>query len=454
MSSTTRRAALYLRISLDATGEGLAVDRQRKLCTDIVTLRGWEVAGEYVDNSISASDSRKKRPGYDRLVRDYEAGAFDAVVCYDLDRLTRQPRQLEDWIEAAERRDLALVTANGEADLTTDGGRMYARIKLAVARGEVERKSKRQQDAAKQRSELGKPPLGVRLTGYTPKGELVPDEAKIVERIFESFLELRNLRAVARSLNDDGIKTRRGRPWHPSTIQTILRNPRYAGRAVYRGEVTGQRGAWLPIVGDEDYEAAQAILDSPDRVSNSAGTTARKHLGSGLYLCAVCDEPVSAWSGGRYRCRSGAHVNRAQGPVDTFVRAVIAARLSQVSDLLTPRTQGEAKLVEAVGRARERLARNDEDYDAGYIDGPRYKAARDRGERDLREAQAALAAAQSSAELSVLSTAPDPGQAFLAAPLMVQRAVVETLAQVSLSKGTRYSRTFDPETVCIEWKRQ
>lgn len=448
----TRRAALYLRISLDATGEGLAVDRQRKLCRDIVELRGWEVAGEYVDNSISASDSRKKRPGYDRLVRDYEAGAFDAVVCYDLDRLTRQPRQLEDWIEAAERRDLALVTANGEADLTTDGGRMYARIKLAVARGEVERKSKRQQDAAKQRSELGKPPLGVRLTGYTPKGELVPDEAKIIERIFEDFLEARNLRAVARSLNDDGIETRRGKPWHPSTVQTILRNPRYAGRAVYRGEVTGQRGAWVPIVSDEDYEAAQAILDSPDRVANVAGTTERKHLGSGLYLCAVCDQPLSAWSGARYRCRDGAHVNRARGAVDDYVRAVIAARLSKVIDLLTPTTQAEAKLVEAVGRARERLARNDEDYDAGYIDGPRYKAARDRGENDLREAQAALAAAQTDAELSALSTAPDPGQAFLAAPLMVQRAVIATLAVVRLSKGTRYSRTFDPATVQIEWR--
>lgn len=451
--SNARRAALYLRISLDSTGEGLAVERQRKLCGDIVKHRGWQVAGEYVDNSISASDSRKKRPGYDRLVRDYEAGAFDAIVCYDLDRLTRQPRQLEDWIEAAERRDLALVTANGEADLTTDGGRMYARIKLAVARGEVERKSKRQQDAAKQRSELGKPPLGVRLTGYTPKGELVPDEAKIVERIFETFLELRNLRAVARSLNDDGIETRRGKPWHPSTVQTILRNPRYAGRAVYRGEVTGQRGAWVPIVSDEDYEAVQAILDNPDRVSNT-GSTARKHLGSGLYLCAVCGEPVSAWSGARYRCRSGAHVNRAQGPVDTYVRAVIAARLSVVADLLTPTTKAEAKIVEAVGRARERLARNDEDYDEGYIDGPRYKAARDRGERDLRDAQAALAAAQANVELSALAGAPDPGQAFLGAPLMVQRAVVATLAVVKLSKGTRHSRTFDPETVRIEWKGQ
>lgn len=445
---------MYLRISLDATGEGLAVERQRKECGAIVQARGWEVVGEYVDNSISASDSRKKRPAYDRLVSDYENGAYDALVCYDLDRLTRQPRQLEDWIDAAESRGLALVTANGEADLTTDAGRLFARIRLAVARAEVERKSARQRSAAKQRSELGKPPLGVRLTGYTPKGELVPEEAELVRRIFADFLSARNLRAVARSLNDDGIETRRGKPWHPSTVQTILRNPRYAGRAVYRGEETGQRGAWVPLVSDEDYEAAQAILDDPQRVANASGSTERRHLGSGLYLCAVCGQPLSAWSGARYRCRDGAHVNRAREQVDGYVRAVIAARLSapDAADVLSPVPTAQAPLVEAVGRIRERLATNDADYDRGYIDGRRYKAARDRGERELQEAQAALAAAQAGNDLAALAGAQDPTAAFLSAPLMVQRSVIEALATVRLTKGTRYSRTFDPDTVQIEWR--
>lgn len=452
---TRRRAAIYLRISLDATGEGLAVERQGKECRGIIEARGWEVAREYVDNSISASDARKNRPGYDALVHDYQAGLYDALVCYDLDRLTRQPRQLEDWIEAAERKGLAIVTANGEADLTTDGGRLFARIKLAVARAEVERKSKRQRDAARQRSELGRPPLGVRLTGYTSRGELVPDEATVVRRIFDSFAETRNLRQVARSLNDEGIVTRHGKPWHPSTVQTILRNPRYAGRAVYQGQQTGARGAWVPIVTDEEYEAVQAILDHPERTTNT-GTTERKHLGSGLYVCAVCLEPVSSWSGARYRCRQGAHVNRAQAPVDEYVRAVIAARLGRpdAAQILSPSTLSHAPLVEEVERVRKRLRRNDEDYDAGFIDGPRYKAARDRGEAELRAAQAALAAAQTGETLSPVMSASDPAEAFLTAPLMVQRGVIDALAVVSLSRGHRYSRTFDPETVKIEPRGQ
>lgn len=455
MSSTpARQAAVYLRISLDATGEGLAVERQRKECRAILEARGWEAVDEYVDNSISASDARKNRPGYDRLVKDYDAGRFDALICYDLDRLTRQPRQLEDWIEAAEHRGLALVTANGEADLTTDAGRLFARVRLAVARAEVERKSARQRAAARQRSELGKPPLGVRLTGYTPQGELVPDEAEVVKRIFSDFLEAKNLRAVARSLEEDGITTRRGKPWHPSTVQTILRNPRYAGRAVYRGEETGERGGWVALVSDEDYEAAQAILDNPARIANRSGSTQRKHLGSGLYLCAVCDEPVSAWSGARYRCRDGAHVNRSRGPVDEYVTAVIAARLGapDLAELLAPVDESTAPLVEEVDRLRQRLRTNDADYDAGYIDGPRYKAARDRGEDELRRAQEALAAAQSRSTIAAVTSDPDPAEAFRTAPLATRRDVIDALAVVRLTKGTRYSRRFDPETVQIEWK--
>ncbi len=163
-------------------------------------------------------------------------------VCYDLDRLTRQPRQLEDWIEAAEGRGLALVTANGEADLTTDGGRMFARVKLAVARAEVDRKARRQRDALSQRARLGRAPLGVRLTGYTTEGETLPDEADIVRRIFKMFHAGETLRSISRTLSDEGVVTRRGGPWNPSTIRTILANPRYAGRAIYQGRPTGGQG--------------------------------------------------------------------------------------------------------------------------------------------------------------------------------------------------------------------
>ena len=452
MSTTSRRAAVYLRVSLDATGEGLAVDRQREACLSIMAARGWTMAGEYVDNSISATDAKKNRPGYHRLTADLEAGRFDALVCYDLDRLTRQPRQLEDWIDAAERGALALVTANGEADLTTDAGRLFARIKLAVARSEVERKSVRQRDAAKQRSDRGGPPLGVRLTGYTPKGELVPDEAEVVGQMFDRFLSGTPLRAIARTLTEAGTTTRHGKPWNPSTIRTILTNPRYAGRAVYQGQETGGRGAWTPIVTDEQYDATQALLRDHGRRTQT--TTERKHLGSGLYLCGVCQEPVSAWSGNRYRCRPGAHVNRSQVPVDGFVEAVLSERLSRpdLAALLLDRGTDAAPYLAEIDRQKRLLRRAEEDYQAELIEGPLYKTTRDAARTALRQAEDALADLTSASPAAAVIGAPDPVQAYADADLMGRRGVLDLLMTVRLLPGTRYSRTFDPETVQIEWR--
>ena len=112
-SSQPVRAAIYLRISLDREMDGLAIDRQREDCEKLAQFRGWEIVETYVDQSISASDKTKKRPAYLRMVADYEAGLLDAIVCYDLDRLARQPRELEDWIDRAESRAyfLSLRTA-------------------------------------------------------------------------------------------------------------------------------------------------------------------------------------------------------------------------------------------------------------------------------------------------------------------------------------------------------
>ena len=140
------KTAIYLRQSLDKTGEGLAVDRQRQDCEKEATHRSWEVVGTYVDNDVSAS-SRNPRPAYERMLEDVRAGRVDAVLVWDVDRLTRRPIEVEDWIRLHERYGVNLVTISEHIDLSTDNGQMYLRIKVAVARAEVERKGTRQKRA-------------------------------------------------------------------------------------------------------------------------------------------------------------------------------------------------------------------------------------------------------------------------------------------------------------------
>ena len=114
------------------------------------------------------------------------------MVAWDLDRLYRQPRELEDLIDLADQKHLALATVGGDADLCTDNGRLFARIKGAVARSEVERKSARQKRANKQRAEAGRPSRSTVPFGYR-KGDdgalvLEPAEAMMVRDAYSAIL--------------------------------------------------------------------------------------------------------------------------------------------------------------------------------------------------------------------------------------------------------------------------
>lgn len=448
-------AALYLRVSLDATGEHLAVDRQREDCRRIATERGWTIIEEYVDNSISASKRTTKRPAYDRMVADFTAGQFEALVCWDLDRLTRQPRQLEDWIDAAEERGLLLTTANGEADLSTDGGRLFARIKASVARAEVERKSARQIRAAAQRADRGRPPSGVRLTGYTLAGEVVPDEATIVRSIYTRFSTGDSLRGITVWLTDQGVQTRHGKAWSPSSVRTILTNPRYAGRAIYCGQVTGKAGQWEAIVSEATFDGVHARLTDPRRITNRVGTD-RKHLGSGLYLCGVCGGLLRSHSGGRYRCPAGGHITRVGASIDTFVRGVIRARLARadVRDLLAvPDTDAAKRLTAQISALRVRLGKIEADYDADLIDGRRYAVATEKVQAELTLAETTRARTAGGEGLGSVLAAADPAAAFDSSPLGVQRAVVDALVLAVTLLPAQRGHKFNPESVQIEWRQ-
>lgn len=64
---------------------------------------------------------------------------------------------------------------------------MYARIKAAVARAEMERKGARQSAAQLQRAKQGRAPKGMRPLGNATNGDVIPDEAEVVKANYALF---------------------------------------------------------------------------------------------------------------------------------------------------------------------------------------------------------------------------------------------------------------------------
>lgn len=431
MSFMTKRAALYLRQS-KSDDEG--IERQTERTAALATARGWHVADTFVDNDVSASKTRGKDTAWGRMLA--ASDELDVVIGVDLDRVVRSTRDLNTLIDHG----LALVTLDGEIDLTTADGEFRASMLASIARFEVRRKGERQTRANSQRAAKGGVPKGVRLTGYTTEGRVVDDEAAVVRALFDGFATGLTLRTLSR---DHDLT--------PSTVRTILTNPRYAGRRVYKGEVVG-KGDWEPLVPGELFDSVNRALADPGRKTNRTGSTTRKHLGTSLFRCGECgDHPTvrTAGSGGRYWCRACSMV-RTMAPIDDFVIRVAEARLADPAFLATLSPDVDTDPL----RAEHAILTERKADLAGLVaDGTMsradVKSAVERLNARLDELDRALASVDRPVDMAAAYR--DVLDGFDMLSLDRQRALIDTLMTVQLLRAPRGRRGFDPESVRIVW---
>src|SRR3954467_11072402 len=123
-----RAAALYARISSDRDGLHQGVTRQIEDCKALAERKNWPVAEVYVDDDTGAY-SGKPRTEYKRMLADLKDGHRDAVVVYHIDRLTRRPKELEEFLDVCSRTGVSdMATVTGDVDLGTHDGQFTARI--------------------------------------------------------------------------------------------------------------------------------------------------------------------------------------------------------------------------------------------------------------------------------------------------------------------------------------
>jgi site-specific DNA recombinase len=459
-------AVIYLRQSLDKTGERLAVSRQLEGCQQLCSGRGIPVLDVIEDNDVSATTGT--RSGYERLMTMVTNGQVRVIVVYALDRLTRSMRDLERLIDLVESGGLSVVTVTaGALDLATPLGRMMARFFASIARQEVEVKAARQESRNRQAVQQGRPIVGaLRTVGYADRhlSAVREDEAALIREGFNKFIAGATVRSIARFWNESRMVNSSGGTWDANNTRAALRNPRYAGLSVYRAnnrrgkgrgtpELLGT-GQWQPLVTMEVWEAAQAILADPTRKVTPG--PARKHLMAGLARCGHCGLPLRSKSHTRgyiiYKCPTE-RMGRKAEEVNQYVREVVADYLRQPGGPTMGTSSADmAALSQDAAALRVKL-----DTLTTMFMGDRITQAQlDKGTADARarleDIGNAQAANAGTGALAPLLAAVDPGQAFLDAPMEVQRAVISAVVTVTLhplGKGSRGA--FDPSTVTLDW---
>ncbi|MFE3060557.1 recombinase family protein [Nocardia sp. NPDC059239] len=447
------QAAIYLRQSLDRDKNLLAISRQRGPCLDLCTARGWLNPVEYVDNDTSAT--RGKREAYERMLRDIEAGKIQAIAVWDLDRLYRRPVELEYLIDLADRHGLLLASVTGDVDLSTDNGRLFARIKGAVAKAETERKGARQVEANAQRARMGKRGPGRRTFGYTESGEPHPVEAAIVRAAYEDLLAGVTLWSIAKQWNEAGLKTSLGNEWVSSVVGRLLKSPQYAGKREYRGEIVADSEA-PALVDASTWTAVHAHLSRAGRRAVGSGGRG-KYMLTRIPGCGRCDDGTRfgtavGSNGVSYRCRA-CFLSRNQLALDDHITDLVVGRLSKPDavELVLARDRPDLDEIRAQAAGYEkRLDALAVEFADGDLTASQLRTATERIKAKIAEADSLIIDATRHQVFAGVVGADDVGAAFLSLDRDRQRAIISNLMDITIYPGPK-GRGFRTEGIEIDW---
>jgi DNA invertase Pin-like site-specific DNA recombinase len=464
METTPIRAACYCRISSDPKDKREGVDRQREDTAALCELKGWQVAGFYIDNDRSASNG-KGRPEWERLLADVEAGKIDAVAAWDQDRINRMMDDFQRYKKLFVKHGILLAASNvGDIDLTTPTGVLTATIKTAVSEHEVSMMKIRMRRAGHMRAERGTP-WWRDAFGYTPGYELHPVEAELVRKGYESILGGGSLSGIAREWNAAGAHGRNGKPWSATTVSGFLRSPRNAGlRSHTRDGITTIIGAatWPALVDETTWRATQAILEDPAR--RPGPKTVRRYFLTGLLRCGKCKDggAMAGHQGARgqlrYRCTKCHGSTILKADAENLIVDIVCARLARpdAKALLIDRDAPDLDKLGAEANAIR--ARRDElaaELADDTITPAEWRTIRERLNAKLAAVEEKMADASAARVFADVPLGTHKVRAaFDRLDMDRQRAVINVMLTATVMPAHKRGRhTFDPERVVIEWRR-
>lgn len=463
------------------------MDRQRDDGTRLIEARGWTFVREYVDNDITAS-GKKKRPAFEQMLRDIEAGTIDVIVSLSLDRLSRNRREQLHLVETCQEHSTLIALVRGsDIDLSTAIGRAVADMMAVPARLEIEQKSERHIDQIAQAARQGRMVGGRRAFGYRDGGmELDPVEAPFVKAMYSRFLAGESLGSITRWLNELEVTTPRGNRWRHQSVREVLANPRNAAIRGMRPVVNKKTGTrsqwhvevgpavWPPIVPEETWRATMQLIHDPNRAGNHAGFNSQTYLLTGIALCGVCDRPliVGGMKGSkptrdaagrlRYRvmrCPSLRHVSRRADYIEAFVeqrvvgyfskpgRPVFAARAEPGPDLDEVRLEATS--------LRARLQGLAADYADGVLDREQVRVTGARIRDRLAELDGVVAAVGAVDVTAKMRASADPEVTWdEELTLAEQRALIRRIMTIRVLPGTPgrlHGLRFHEDSVSITW---
>ena len=221
------KAIGYARVSTDRQAEhGVSLEAQAEKIRAMAVVHNAELLDIIVDGGESAKSLQ--RPGIERLLALVDAKKVDSVIVAKLDRLTRSVKDLCTLLERFERRGVALISVAESLDTSSAAGRLVLNIMTAVSQWEREAIGERTRDALRHKrtngERVGNIAYGYRLSGDGAHLERDDAEQAAIVAIRELRASGRTLRQIAKDLNQQGRRTRRGSEWRLESVARVVQS--------------------------------------------------------------------------------------------------------------------------------------------------------------------------------------------------------------------------------------
>ena len=315
------RVAAYCRVSSDSKDQLHSYASQIQYYTDLIGGRaGWVLADIYADEGLTGTRA-DKREEFLRMVNDCRKGKIDRILTKSVSRFARNTLDTIQYVRLLKEYGVSVLFEAEQIDTAYLSSEMLLSIYGARAQEESLSISKnlRMNCRAQMRSATYIPRTAsygyrVRVDGEL---EIVPEEAEVVQRIFDSFLSGMGKCKIADMLNKQQVPKRLKFPiWHTSTIDHILKNRRYMGDAVLqktymtdtlpfrkkrnKGEVTRYyvENANPLIISREQFEAAQRLMEEGQKEKTRSvryPLTGKIHCSCGHVYTLVVVNGIRYW---------------------------------------------------------------------------------------------------------------------------------------------------------------
>ena len=323
-----KQAAAYIRVSTHDQEE-LSPDAQKRLIIEYAQKNNMIISNEhiYIEKGISGRKT-KSRPAFLQMISaaKQDPCPFSCILVWKFSRFARNQEESIVYKSILKKQRGIDVISISEPIMDGPFGSLIERIiewmdeyYSVRLSGEVHRGMTENAMRGKYQS---RPPFGYVINQPKTPPVIIPEEAKIVQMIFDKYVNQGlSLFSIANWVNDLGIKTIRGNSFEVRGIKYILSNPTYIGKVRWNkiNKETGvenpesewivRDGEYEPIISEELFDAANERLKIESRNLGKRPASTYKSWISGTVHCSNCGR-VLGWS--PYKKKDGTRVGAFQ----------------------------------------------------------------------------------------------------------------------------------------------